>query len=206
MLELVLTSIAAIISKVIWDLYQRKKAKKSPVEMQKTAYSLTKGVMEELTLFRSEIGASRVYVSLLHNVSNFGLKGLHYEKITVVFERTDHLTSPTFGIIKDYPAFQFSPLIAALHEDGRHQRSYHDEPEGSESRVWMEQFAIQDEYMVPLCNSKGIIVGLVGALFHSSRPEWGADKWEELESLADHVKLSLEQVGESGGSGIISWK
>lgn len=206
MLELVITSIAAIVSKVIWDLYQRSKAKKTPAQKQQTAYSLTNGVMDEVALFRSDVDASRVYVSLLHNGSNFGLKGLHYEKLTVVFERTDHLTSPSYGVIKDYPVLQYSPIISALHEDKRYHRSYHDEPEGSESRVFMEQNSLHDEYIVPISNSKGIIVGMVGATFHGSRANWSDALWAELFKLADHVKLSLEEVGESGGSGIISWK
>ncbi len=175
-------------------------------EKQKAAYALTSSLKQRIDRQRAEWSASRVYVSLLHNGSNYGIKGLHFEKLTVAFESVDHLTRTSYGIIKDYPVLQFSPLIEALHNDGKYHRSYHDEPSASESRIWMEQNQIHDEFMAPVTDERGVIVGIVGATYHGTRASWTDGDWDLLRDLAENVTNALTAVVESGGSGVINWK
>jgi len=202
---IVITAILGFVSKIGLDKYHARQNKKNKPKIRKRNINLTANVSREISKAREHWQSSRVYVSLLHNGSKFALKGLHYDKLSVVFEQVDHLTPPSYGVVMDYPVLQFSPLIASLDEDGRHHRSYHDEPEGSESKTYMEQNSIKDEFMVPIRNNNDIIVGIVGASFHTVRAVWSEEEWMRLEKLAEGVRLSLEQVAETGGSQVIEW-
>lgn len=185
---------------------QEGRAKKA----QKKSYSLTSALKKNLDLQRAKWQASRLYVSLLHNGTNYGIAGLHYERLTVAFESTDHITRSAYGVIRNYPVLQFSPLIEVLHEDGKHHRSLHEEPKESESRASMEQNAIEDEFLVPIKDKRGVIVGIVGVTYHTRRfkeahgRDWSDGDWDVLNGLATHVTDALTAVVDAGGSGIIN--
>lgn len=183
--------------------------KKSPPKVQHEKLSMAAGIIDRIRVTRIKFGASRVYVSALHNGSKLGIADLHYEKLSVVYEATDAVTLPTFGVIKDYPVLQFAPVILSLVGDGRHHRSMHDEPVGSESKIALTNFIVHDEYIVPLRNKDNTVVGLLGVQYHNERHPFTEDDWATLVQLAQFIEDAMYAIAKSnngGSSGVISWK
>lgn len=183
--------------------------KKSPPKVQQEKLSMAAGIIDRIRATRVRFSASRVYVSALHNGSKLGIADLHYEKLSVVYEATDAVTLPTFGVIKDYPVLQFAPVILSLVGDGRHHRSMHDEPVGSESRLALSSFSVHDEYIVPLRNKDNTVVGLLGVQYHNERHPFTEDDWATLTQLAQFIEDAMYAIAKSnngGSSGVISWK
>lgn len=217
MLEVILENLIQIVAGVVTIIIlpiagikakRRFLPKQEPAQVQRKTAGLASGIVPKVREFRAKYKASRVYVSGLHNGSKLKIDGLHYEKLSVIYEAVDAVTAPTYGVVRDYPILQFSPIIHELATRGRVHRSMHEEPLGSESRIQLEMHSIHDEYILPITNKNDVVVGLVGVTYHNGRHEWSEEQWHDLSRLTEYVEDTLNAISRESGSpsGVIDWK